>query len=102
MTAGAGANAAANNTSEDVNEEDGGIGEHTPGIKKAIEALKKDTYAMLQSATDRQDLLAMTAPATTNSLDALKQCVMEGVKSLGEDQGPTKVSCFTTLLCHFS
>ena len=86
------AGASAHDSPGGVNEEaDGGIGEHTPGIKKAIEALKKDTYAMLQSATDRQDLLAMTAPATTNSLDALKDCVIEGVKSLGEDQGPTKV-----------
>ena len=77
--------------SSDVDEAHGGIGEHTPMIKKAIEALKKDTYAMLQSATDRQDMLAVTAPATARSLDALKGCVTDGVKSLGEDQGPTKV-----------
>ncbi|XP_063717450.1 talin-1-like isoform X4 [Symsagittifera roscoffensis] len=76
--------------SSDVDEAHGGIGEHTPMIKKAIEALKKDTYAMLQSATDRQDMLAVTAPATARSLDALKGCVTDGVKSLGEDQGPTK------------
>ncbi|XP_075240900.1 talin-1-like isoform X4 [Convolutriloba macropyga] len=74
----------------DTEDTSAGIGEHTPMIKKAIEALKKDTYAMLQSATDRQDMLAVTAPATAKSLDALKGCVTDGVKSLGEDQGPTK------------